>query len=212
MAQNINLKLTVFAKEARVKIVSLNDFTGLDEEINAFGFTEKGDPVTSMEYIAQAKYRVTGFPRGGVNLNNVYSRGLNADYKHVPDGYDEHGRQKFKLVSSGKAHGWDAVAMQLSRNGCHADPKTIQKQAESLIKSGISRVHFYREANINGMAQSYGMFKDKWLVGDIPEVNYDVFNKLLKKIGSKWRIQTPNTMKLLRKLELQKLISETENI
>jgi hypothetical protein len=201
---NVNLKITVFAQEARVKVVNVEDFTGLDEEIDAFGFTEKGEPVTSMEHITQAKYRVTGLPRGGVNLNNVFSRGLNRDYKRDATG---------KLENSGKLHGWDAVTMQLSRNGCHADPKEIQQKTEALIKSGISRIHFYREANICGMAQSYDMFKDRWVVsGDVPEVNYDVFNKLLKKLGSAWRIQTPNTMKLLRKLELQRLTQETSDL
>ena len=202
---NVNLKLVVFAQNERVKVVNIQDFEGLDEEISCFGFKEDGTPVTSMEHITQAKYRITGVSRSGVNLNGIFSRGLNTDFKRNPS--------TGKLENSGKLHGWNAVAMQLSRNGCYADPKEIQAKTETLIKSGINRIHFYREANVNGMAQSYGMFSDRWIVsGDVPSINYDIFNKLLKKIGSEWRIQTPNTMKLLRKLELQKLTQETENL
>jgi hypothetical protein len=213
MEANANLKIVVFSQTERVKVINITTFDGLDSEIDAFGFTEKGEPVTNPEQLNNVKYRVTGLSHAGVNLNNVYSRGLCMDHKHVPDGYDEHGRQKSKLVLGKHLHGWDAVAMQLGRNGCHADPKTIQEATENLIRSGITRIHYFREANICGMAQSYGMFEDKWIVsGDVPEVNYDVFNKLLKSLKSPWRIQTPNTMKLLRKLELQRLTQETENL
>ena len=201
---NVNLKITVFEQNTIVRIVNIESFEGLDSEISAFGFDSNGNPITSMEQINNVKYRVTGQPRSGVNLNGIFSRGLNTDFKRNPSG---------KLENAGKLHGWNAIAMQLSRNGCYADPKTIQEATENLIRSGISRIHFYREANVNGMAQSYGMFSDKWIVsGDVPSINYDIFNKLLKKIGSQWRIQTPNTMKLLRKLELQKLVSETSDL
>ena len=209
---NINLKLVVFAQNERVRVINIEDYEGLDTEISAFGFTEKGEPVTNPQQ--PVKYRVTGQSHGGVNLNNVYSRGLYMDHvERKPTGrYDDHGRPITEFVKPKRLFGWESVSMQLSRNGCHADPKTIQEATENLIRSGLSRVHYYRLCNVNGMAQSYGMFEDKWVVGDVPEVNYDVFNRLLKKIGSQWRIQTPNTMKLLRKLELQKLTQETENL
>jgi hypothetical protein len=204
-ATNANLKIVVFAQNTRVKIINIVTFDGLDSEIDAFGFNAKGEPVTSPEQLNNIKYRMTGLSHAGVNLNNVYSRGLNTDYKRNPT--------TRKLENSGKLHGWDAVALQLSRNGCSANPSEIQEKTEALIKSGITRIHFYRLCNVNGMSQSYNMFEDHWIVsGDVPEVSYDTFNKLLKKIGSAWRIQTKATMQLLRKLELQRLTQETENL
>jgi hypothetical protein len=201
---NINLRLVVFSSSDRVRIVNIQDFEGLDMEISAFGFDANGEPITSSDQIRNVKYKVTGASHSGVFLNPVFSHGLSLEHKHNTLG---------NLISGEKVFGWNAVAMQLSRNGCYADPKTIQEATENLIRSGINRVHYYREANINGMAQDYGMFKDHWIVsGDVPQINYDIFNKLLKKISSAWRIQTAFTMKLLRKLELQKLTQETENL
>lgn len=199
---NINLKIVVFAQNERVRVINIEDFEGLDSEISAFGFNSNGEPILSSEQ--QSKYQVTGASHGGVNLNNVYTRGLNTDF---------HRNIKGELINNGKLHGYAAVALQLSRNGCAANPLEIQKAMESLIKSGITRIRFYRLCNINGMAQSYGMFEDKWLIsGDIPEISYDNFNRLLKKIGSSWRIQSASTLKLLRKLELQKLTQETSDL
>lgn len=210
----VNLKIMVFSQTELVKIVNIQDFSGLDVEIFAFGFDSNGEPVQTREQLQNAKYRVTGSSHGGVSLNNVFNRGLllNAT-QHKPSGKYYDGRPVLTIVEPKRVFAWEAVTLMLSRNGCAANPEEIREKTENVIRSGVNRIHFYRLANTYGMKEDYGLFRDVWLVsGEIPSVSYDMFNTLLKKIGSPWRILTANSLKLLRKLEYEKLTQETANL
>jgi len=184
----VHLKLSVFRSKERYQIVNVKTFEGLEQPyIYAYGFTEKGIPVLNQK--EEPHFRFNGSVSGHVNLNAPFYKGISIG-------------NKLRIA------GIDAVQCMVSNYGLGISRAEIEAKVKILIENDAKTVYFYKQSSIYGMAKAYG-FEDSWLIsGKEAVLELDYWNSFLKKIGSNWRILTPKTRRLLRKLEYQKLQAE----
>ena len=138
--------------------------------------------------------------------NWIFAYGFTKDGKPI---YRESNIEKADFKISGLFAGTVEMSPMLRKGKTLAELLGISgKEANKLVKpyasSGVHMLNFVRESNLHGMG-NYG----DWLVyaEKIPDVNYDEFNdKVLKRIGSEWRIVTPKVNRLLKKLEFQQIM------
>jgi len=184
----VRLKLSVFRSKERYQVVNLKDFSGLEQPyIFAYGFTEKGQPIKNQN--EEPFFRFNGSVTGHVNLVSPFYRGILIDNKK-------------------RVIGIEAVQCMICNYGLPITKEQIQEQVKFLAENGVKNVYVYKQSSVYGMAKAYN-FVDSWLIsGKDGILELDFWNSFLKKIGSHWRILTPKTKLLLRKLEYEKLKAE----
>jgi len=138
--------------------------------------------------------------------NWIFCYGFSKDGKPI---YRESNIKKADFKISGLFAGTVEMSPMLRKGKSLAELLGISdKEANELIKpyvnGDVKMLNFVRESNLCGMG-NYG----KWRVyaSKIPTPDYDCFNdKVLKRIGSEWRIVTPKVNRLLKKLEFQQIM------
>lgn len=187
----VHLQLSVFRSSERYQVVNIKTFDGLElPYIYAYGFSEKGEPILNPNM--PRPYEFNGNVCGNVNLNLPFNRGLDIE------GYKE------KFVE------FDALVVMVSNygHGLGITKAEIEAKIKILIENDAHTIYFYKQSSVYGMAKPYD-FKDSWLIsGKQAVLDLDYWNSFLRKIGSQWRILTPKTRRLLRKLEYEKLKAE----
>jgi hypothetical protein len=197
-----HLRLCVPRSVNFVRVANVKNFRGLDDttKIECSGFTTDGSPTTDK---GMTKYFLTGTFSGGVNLSAIFHRGVPLDHKRNPT---------TKALIEGKTQKeWSGIQVMLQRNGCSVSPDEIERKVTALAKAKIPYIFFYRLASTYGLKESYGMFKDEWIISsEIPEeLDYSMTNKLLSKLKSNWRVLTPEVIRVLNRKALATLFSET---
>jgi len=184
----VRLKLSVFRNKERYQLVNLKSFEGLEQPyIFGYGFTEKGIPVLNQK--EESHFRFNGSVSGHVNLISPFYKGILIDNKR-------------------RVTGIDAVQCMVSNYGLGISKEQIQEKVKFLAENNIENVYVYKQSSVYGMAKAYD-FVDSWIIsGKDAVLELDHWNSVLKKIGSNWRILTPKTRLLLRKLEYEKLKAE----
>jgi len=186
----VHLKLSVFRSKERFQIVNIKTFEGLETPyIYAYGFSEKGIPVLNQN--EEPFFRFNGSVSGHVNLNVPFYKGILIDNKR-------------------RVTGIDAVQCMVSNYGLGISKEQIETKVKTLMDNDAKVIYFAKQSSVYGMAKAYG-FENSWLIiGKEAVLDLDYWNKFLKSINSQWRILTPKTRRLLRKLEYQKLNAELE--
>lgn len=189
---SVQLKLAVYRSQERLKLINLASL----DETEAYGFDLTGKPV--MEPNRKCYYKFTGGHVGNVHLNYIFKKGLNPDNVTEPN-------------SPKRVFGFEALSIQLGRNGAYADPKKIEQETSKLIKEGVSIIHYVKLSSLLGM-QTFK--KDEWMVtGKAEQPDYDVeWQKMLKDIKSEWRIATPKMEKSIHALNLRKTLAAEPEI
>jgi len=184
----VHLKLGVFRSKERFQIVNVKTFEGLETPyIYAYGFTEKGIPVLNQN--EEPFFRFNGSVSGHVNLNAPFYKGILIDNKR-------------------RVTGIDAVQCMVSNYGLGISREQIETKVKTLIENDARIIYFYKQSSVYAMAKPYN-FENSWIIsGKDAVLDLDYWNKFLKSIGSQWRILTPKTRLLLRKLEYEKLKAE----
>jgi len=184
----VHLKLSVFRSKERFQIVNIKTFEGLETPyIYSFGFSEKGFPVLNQN--EEPFFRFNGSVSGHVNLNAPFYKGILIDNKR-------------------RVTGIDALVCMISNYGLGISKEQIETKVKTLIENDAKTIYFYKQSSVYGMAKAYN-FENSWLIsGKDAILELDFFNKFLKSINSQWRILTPKTRLLLRKLEYEKLKAE----
>jgi hypothetical protein len=187
----VHLQLSVFRSKERYRIVNIRSFEGFEGNgIYAYGFTENGKPVLNPNM--PRPYEFNGSVCGHVNLNLCFNRGVD--------------------VKNQKIMEFDALVVMVSNygHGLGISKEQIEAKVKILIGNDAETIYFYKQSSVYGMTNAYD-FKDSWLIsGKDAVLELDHWNSFLKSIGSQWRILTPKTRRLLRKLEYQKLNAELE--
>jgi hypothetical protein len=185
----VHMQLSVFRSSERYQVVNIKTFYGLETPyLYAFGFTEKGEPVLNPH--EDRFYEFNGSVSGHVWLSYPFNSGIEVNDK--------------------KVIGFDAVVVMCSNygHGLGITKAEIEEKVKFLIANSIDKIYFYKQSSVYGMAKAYD-FKDSWLIsGKDAVLELDYWNKFLKSINSQWRILTPKTRLLLRKLEYEKLKAE----
>jgi len=179
------LKLSVFRSKERYQIVNIKDFSGLEEPyVFAYGFTEKGIPVLNSK--EEPHFRFNGSVSGHVNLVASFYKGILINNKK-------------------KVIGIDALVCMLSNYGLGITKEELEAKLKIQMELGAINIYCYKQSSVYGMAKAYN-FENSWFIkGKEAVLELDHWNTFLKSIGSSWRILTPKTRLLLRKLEYQKL-------
>jgi hypothetical protein len=183
----VHLQLSVFRETETYQVVNIKTFDGLEMPyLFAFGFTEKGEPVLKRK--ENAFYEFRGGVTSHVNLNHPFNNGLNVNLLRII--------------------GFDAVVFMVSNYGLGITKAEIEAKVKTLIENDAHTIYFYKQSNVYGMGKPYD-FTDSWLIsGKDAILDLEHWNTFLKSIGSDFRILTPKTRRLLRKLEYQKLQAE----
>jgi len=183
----VHLQLSVFRSKERFQVVNIKTFEGIEQPyIFCFGFSENGIPILKVN--EDRHFEFNGSPIGHVNLNIAFNEGMGEKGKRII--------------------GFDALVRMISNYGLGISREQIEAKVKTLIENDAHVIYFYKQSSVYGMAKAYG-FENSWIIsGKDAILELDYWNSFLKKIGSHWRILTPKTKLLLRKLEYQKLQAE----
>jgi len=195
----VHLKLCSFSSSATFPVLNIQNLQGLDERIEAFGFTENGQPANNK---IQAKYLFIGKVTGYVDLTRVYRAGINLNSYRNSKGEIQQGKRVF---------GGEAISIMLQRNGLPMAPAAIEAKLETLVNDGAT-IYFYKGSSLSHMdTKTYKLTggADKWILSGKHQIqDTDVWNEFLSKIlHSKWRIKSKATEKLLASKALAKLLA-----
>jgi len=181
------MQLSVFRSSERYQVVNIKSFEGLETPyIFGFGFDEKGEPILNKN--EPRHYEFAGSVSGHVWLSHPFNSGI--------------------TVKGKKIIGFDAVQVMVSNYGLAISKEAIEAKVKILIENDAKTIYFYKQSSVYGMAKAYG-FENSWLIsGKEAILDLDHWNTFLKSINSEWRILTPKTRRLLRKLEYEKLKAE----
>jgi len=182
---SLQVYIDTFRTSESLTCVNLDD--GL--EVDAVGFDERGEPITTLDNMSRGKYPIQGSRITSFFITELCNRGKviipRAGERIVLKGFD-------LLASYGNA----------------------REEIQRLWSKGIKKVFIHRKSSEFGMAESYGLFADSWIYSSETwkkEISYEMHNKNLKKLGSRWRVATPEIrqaieykqkMKTLKNLEL----------
>jgi hypothetical protein len=183
----VHMQLSVFRSSERYQIVNIKTFEGLETPyIFGFGFDEKGEPILNKN--EPRFYEFTGSVSGHVWLSFPFNSGI--------------------TVNGKKIIGFEAVQIMVQNYGLAITREQIETKVKILIENDAKTIYFYKQSSVFGMARPYG-FENSWLIsGKDAVLDLDHWNTFLKSINSEWRILTPKTRRLLRKLEYEKLKAE----
>jgi hypothetical protein len=185
----VHLQLSVFRSSDRYQVVNIESFDGLElPYIYAYGFGEDGQPILNPR--EPRFYEFNGSVSGHTCLNHPFQNGI--------------------IVKGKRIMGFDALEVMISNygHGLGITRAEIEEKIKIFIDSKIDTIYFFKQSSVYGMAKPYN-FKDSWIVsGKDAVLELDFWNSFLKSIGSAWRILTPKTRRLLRKLEYEKLKAE----
>lgn len=185
----VHMQLSVFRSREICQIVNIKSFEGLEQPyIYAYGFSKSGEPVLNKN--EPRDFEFTGSVSGHVWLSFPFNNGI--------------------TVKGKKIVGFDAVQVMVSNYGLGISKAQIEEKVKILINNDAKTIYFAKQSSIYGMAKAYG-FEDSWLIsGKEAVLDLEQWNSFLKSIGSSWRILTPKTRILLRKLEYAKLQAEVD--
>lgn len=192
MKEGLHLVLCVMSKSSGIRVLNIENMDGLTDDIRAFSFSAKGEPILQLND-PKGFYKLSGAMTGTVNLNAVYSHGVE---------FNGH-----------KMLGYEAVAALLSNQGLGISVKEVEDAVVRCIKDGMNRIYVFRECWFHQLQSSYGFFSDGWEFSGRPDS--DLFdstdiNKILKRLGSNWRVYSKKLVELLQKKEFQKLVSASD--
>jgi hypothetical protein len=205
---NVNLKISIPSKCDDFRIVNVKTLDGISGDISCYGFDEQGNPVKSPND-RRRKYIVTGGYCSGVSLMRQFTNGMTT-YKLEYVRRDPHNPADQSMIPQQvpefEYSGFAAVALALSRAGCHADPAVCEKSITNLIKNGVLNIYCTRLCHTYGLDENYnGFFNsiggDKWEFGSKfthDDIDFDITNDFLRSIGSNWRILTSKVQKALQ--------------
>lgn len=169
----IEIYLEIFREQA-MPIVNIETFEGLetDEDLLCFGFTESGEPITTIEEFSRIKYVIYGSKSSQGFITPNFGRGRRCNDVVVK--------------------GWDAIASY-----CKCSPEYCKEQIQKLCDMGIQkRIYVRRVCNLVGLSDDFGLFKNPTVFSGEDWIRHNidynsVWNKmLLPKLKSKWRILT----------------------
>jgi len=145
--------------------------------------------------------------------NWIYAYGFNAKGEPI---FREKALNKASYKISGSFIGSVSWTPMLSKGFLLHDllglsTSSTEKLVGAYLNSGIKSIGFAKKHELAGMAEPYIM-SDNWVVmlDKLPQVDYTEWNKLLRKLGSEWRIFTVKIGQLLTKLEFNRVMSVEE--
>jgi hypothetical protein len=185
----VHMQLSVFRSKERYRVVNIKSFEGFEGDgIYAYGFAENGLPILNPNM--PRHYEFNGNVCGHVNLNLCFNRGIDVKDKKIME--------------------FDALVVMISNygHGLGISKEQIETKIKTLIENDAKTIYFYKLSSQRAMDKAYD-FNDSWLIsGKDAVLELDHWNSFLKSIKSEWRILTPKTRRLLRKLEYEKLQAE----
>lgn len=202
---NINLKISIPSKSDDFKIVNVLNLNGIDGSLSCYGFDEQGNPIGSLPD-QRRKYIIVGGYRSGVSLLANFKTGIETyTSKYVrkdPNNPSDPTMIPQKVLEH-KYFEFEAIALMLSRNGAHCDPKFCESEIKRLIKGGIQNIYCTLLSHTFGLDEDYNGFLggNKWTFGSkitLEDVDFDIANDFLRSIGSNWRILTNKVAKALQ--------------
>jgi hypothetical protein len=191
------------SKTSGCRVINTETLDGFsDPVLTAYAFTKSGEPCFKPND-SRAFYQLSQGLTGTVNLNHIYSTGLQLVSRN----------EKGVLVDGLKLEGYEAVACQLCRNGLPITGAEVEREIQRCIKSGQNNIYVFRDSWFHYLATDYGLFKDVWIFNGRPDIDLfktDDVNKLLKSLKSPWRLYSKALANLLQKAQFQKLVSSSE--
>lgn len=190
-----HIKLCVFRSETLLPVLNIETYDGINEKIEAHGFSEDGKPILRQK----PKYPFVGENFGFVDLTRVYRIGT------VPDNIPDPAKYKSYLV-----FGAEAVQVMLGRNSISVDKAWLEEKLDALTENGAT-CYIWRESAANHMTvETYQQagFKDKCIISNKhPEQSVEKWNEFLKKLKSPWRVKSEDVEKLLTGKAVRKLLT-----
>ena len=200
----IELYLEVFRKNEPIEICNIDTLEGLssDAQVLCFGFTKNGSPVTSMDQYDQIDFHIAGSKSSQAFITPDFTRGIR---------FTDAKRQVTILK------GWNAIAY---RAGC--SPEKCREEIQKLLDSGVNRRIYLRHLhNLIGMDSAgaeAANIKDPVIFSAQDWIRHPLDldsgwnHVLLKKLGSRWRILTPDLKASLEAKRNAKLSKEYAEI
>jgi hypothetical protein len=189
-----HIKLCVHSSTKILPVLNVSTLDGLQETIEATGFSEAGIPVTNKQ--VKPRYSFIGNVIGYVDLTRIYRIGI------VPNN-TKPGKYKGSLIFGAKA-----VCLMLSRNGLSENPDVIEEKIANLVESGT--IYFYKEsATFHMDTATYGKagYVDKWIISSKhPIQTTDKWTELLKKLHSDWRVKSKAVEKIVASRAIAELL------
>lgn len=194
----IELYLEIFREDAQ-PIVNIETFEGLNpnESLLCFGFTESGQPITTMDEYSSIKYVIYGSKASQGFITPNYAKGR---------------RFTNELRQTVILKGWDSIATY-----CKCSPEYCKQEIQKLCDMGVQkRIYVRRVCNLVGLSDDFGLFNNPTIFSGEDWIRHpidynSVWNKLLlPRLKSKWRILTSEVRSSVEAKKNAKLSKEYE--